>query len=215
MLYFPVCLDLKDKKCVVIGGGAVAERKVLALLSCRARVTVVSPEVTVELEKLSTGEKVNWLQRTYRTGDLAGAFVAVAATGEARINRLVSEEAFRTGVLVNVVDAPELSNFIVPATMRRGNLSISVSTDGKSPLLARRIREKLEEEYDHAYAGYLNLLGEARDLVLQRVGDPGRRREYFRSLIDEGGLLEVVRQEGVDKAREVMYQLLADLGVLD
>ena len=138
MHYFSICLDLSGKICIVIGGGKVAERKVQGLLACGARVTVVSPELTTGLEELAAEEKINLIQRPYQEGDLLGAFLAIAATDEPQVQRRVHAEAMHANLLLNVADVPELCNFILPASLRRGDLVIAVSTGGRSPALARR-----------------------------------------------------------------------------
>jgi precorrin-2 dehydrogenase/sirohydrochlorin ferrochelatase len=139
-------------------------------------------------------------QRRYQTGDLAGARLVIAATDDAEANEAVWCEAQTVGCLVNVVDDPPRCNFYVPATVRRGALTLSVSTGGNSPLLARRIREKLEQEFDAAYGSYLALLGELRPRVQEQVADLDRRRELWESVLDSD-VLELLRLGKPETAR--------------
>ena len=145
MSFYPICLDLEAHHCVVVGGGRVAERKVLGLLSCRAQVSVISPLVTNELHLQHANGTILWIDREYRQGDLAGAFLVIAATDDEETQKQVYEEADANNLLLNVADVPHRCNFILPATARRGDLTISVSTAGKSPALARKIRMELEK----------------------------------------------------------------------
>lgn len=142
--YYPVFLNLKGRRVIVVGGGEVAERKVLPLLEAGARVTAIAPEVTPGLASLAHDGALELQVRPYERGDLAGADLALAATSDPQTNLAVAEEALARRIWVNVVDTPMLCSFIVPAVVRRGDLSLAISTGGKSPALARRLREELE-----------------------------------------------------------------------
>jgi precorrin-2 dehydrogenase/sirohydrochlorin ferrochelatase len=145
--YYPLFLDIEGKKCVVIGGGEVATRKVKALLTCRADVVVISPEIEDELKRLN----ISWIKREYRYGDLDGAQIVISATDSPEVNKKVSEEAREKNILVNVVDNPKLCNFLVPSTLRRGELCIAISTSGRAPSLAKAIRIRLEKIFGPEY----------------------------------------------------------------
>ena len=136
MSYYPIFLDIKDKPCVVVGGVTVALRKVTMLLDHEAQVTVISPQLCSELETLAEGN-VTVIRREYQSGDLEDAFVVVAATDDQETNEQIATDASKKGMLINVVDVPALSNFIVPSYLRRGDLTVAVSTNGKSPALSR------------------------------------------------------------------------------
>lgn len=166
--HYPVFLNIVEKKCVVVGGGKVALRKVKVLLSHGASVTVISPTLCSEVLELAENNRINVLQRQFRPGDLHDAFIAVAATDNRDTNCLVIEEARSKAILVNVVDDAEKSDFIVPAQMRREDITIAVSTAGKSPALARKIRKKLEKEYGEEYGTLLQLISKLRDEIKQR-----------------------------------------------
>lgn len=182
--FYPISLNLKDKKCLVVGGGRVAERKVTSLLACGAKVHLVSPQLTPSLNQLAFNGEISYIGRDFINQDLENCFLVICATDNSLINQKVAQEAMKGNILVNVVDNPELCNFFVPAVLQRGDLTISVSTAGKSPLLARRIRENLEQSYSDAYAEILNLLGEIRKNILASVSDEEARREIFSKMVD-------------------------------
>ena len=191
--YYPIQLDLKGKRCLVVGAGEVALRKARVLVEAGAEVTVVAPEVHPKMRAYAP--PVTLIERAWRDTDLHGAFLVVVATNDAVTNRGVARDAADLGCLVNVVDCPALSNFIVPATLRRGELTLSISTGGASPALARRLREKLEKEFGEEYAALVNVVGEVRKLVMARVTDDARRAEILHGLAEERWL-DVLRERG-------------------
>lgn len=183
MPYFPICLDLTGRLCLVIGGGRVAARKVQALLSCGGLIRVVSPELTSSLTALRRAGKIEWLARAYQDGDLKAAFLVIAATDDVKVQTAIQAEAEQRQILLNVVDVPQRCNFILPATARRGDLTISVSTAGKSPALAKRLRQELEQLFGPEYEILLNILGRLRPQVLA-LGMPQRlNKERFENLL--------------------------------
>lgn len=199
---YPVTLvDLASTKCVVVGGGEVAARKVTALRQAGARPVVISPVLCDALSRQVDDDVIDAIQRQYQSGDLAGARLVIAATDDASTNEAVWREAQDAGCLVNVVDDPLRCNFYVPATVRRGALTLSVSTGGKSPLLARRIRESLEQQFDIAYEPYLALLGELRPWVQEQVVEPAHRKALWESLLDSD-VLELFRAGQREAARQ-------------
>ncbi|MEW6481496.1 MAG: bifunctional precorrin-2 dehydrogenase/sirohydrochlorin ferrochelatase [bacterium] len=138
--YYPIFLDIEGKRCVVVGGGKVAKRKIERLLEARADVVVISPDLEEGLK-----ERVLWIKREYKNGDLEGAFIAIAATNDKQINQMVYNEAEKMGILINVVDKPKLCRFIVPSLIQRDDVTIAISTEGKDPSLAKEIRIKIEK----------------------------------------------------------------------
>ncbi len=192
---YPIVLTgLAARRCLIVGGGAVAARKAEALLEAGARPVVISPELSPALEAMVAAGHVEALRRPYRPGDLEGAALVIAATDERALNAAISAEAGRRGVLVNVVDDPELCTFTVPAVVRRGDLVVAVSTGGLSPAMARRVREMLEETIDAAYGELLDLLAGLRPEVLARV--PVREQRAAWDQLLDGSLLSLLRQEG-------------------
>ncbi len=142
--YYPAFIDVKGRCCVVIGGGGIGEEKVVKLLDCYADVVVISPEVNEGVQQLAEAGKVIWHQRAYRSGDLADAFIAIAATDDNTVNRAIAAEAHERNVLLNVVDVTHLCTFIAPSVAVRGDVTVAASTGGVSPALARKFRELLD-----------------------------------------------------------------------
>jgi precorrin-2 dehydrogenase/sirohydrochlorin ferrochelatase len=199
MGYYPIILDLSGEKCLVVGGGRVALRKVAALCEAGALVTVVSPEICGELENL---EGARLCRRSYEPGDITGCTLVFAATDDRSLNMSISNDSAGQNIPVNVVDDPDLCSFIVPAVCRRGDLMISVTTSGKSPALSRRIRKQLEQRYGPEYEVFVNLLGEVRDLVKSSYSSHTEREAAFSRLI-ESGILELLKDGRCEQAREM------------
>ncbi|MFC1872130.1 bifunctional precorrin-2 dehydrogenase/sirohydrochlorin ferrochelatase [Chloroflexota bacterium] len=168
MDYYPVFLKLNNQPCVVVGGGEVALRKVFTLREYGAHVTVISPEISPEMERMGSSGEIAVLKRAYHEGDLAGAFLTIAATDDKEINYAVSAEARRCRCLVNVVDDGENSDFIVPSIMKRGDITVAVSTGGRSPALARKLRLHLEEVLGDEYSKLLDIVAEVRVELLEK-----------------------------------------------
>ncbi|SHJ66935.1 precorrin-2 dehydrogenase/sirohydrochlorin ferrochelatase family protein [Desulfofundulus thermosubterraneus] len=198
---YPVSLILSRRPCLVVGGGSVAERKVLSLLACGAKVKVVSPTLTQTLREVAEKGEISYRQGEYETADLDGIFLVIAATDRDEVNHRVAVEAMARNMLVNVVDDPPHGNFYVPAVVRRGSLQIAVSTDGKSPLLARKIKEELEERYGPEYGFLVDLLGEIRHDILDNTADPRKRRDSLTAILDDQVLQLLARGE-LEQAKE-------------
>ncbi len=194
---------------VVVGGGKVAERKVRGLLEAGARVRVISPELTEGLRRLVQKGKIEHIGRDYQRGDLEGAFLAIAATSDMEINRAVSADA--TSIPVNVVDVPELCSFIVPATVKRGELCIAVSTSGASPKMAGSIREELEEMFKEEVAEFFSLLKELRERLKETALEPSAREGLFKEL-GSRRVLRVLLDAGMDEARKEIKRVLSKWG---
>ena len=205
-IYYPVFLNVKGRKCAVIGGGQVALRKVTTLLEDGARVTVISPELCPELVSLAEKKEIIVLNREYRKGDLKGAFVAIAATDSSIINRQVAAEAREKSVLVNVVDDAGYSDFIAPSIVRRGDITIAISTSGQSPALARKLRTKIEKEFGEEYARLGRLLDEVRaEARKQNIVVDG---DGWQEAIDLDRILEHLRKGEDEKAKQTVLDNL-------
>jgi precorrin-2 dehydrogenase / sirohydrochlorin ferrochelatase len=179
---YPIMLRLQGKKVVVVGGGKVAERKVSGLLGTGARVIVVSPDATDEIRRLAGDGIIDWQQKSFSEADIKEAFLVFAATNDKEINQLV--KSFCLGSqLVTIADDPEGSNFTVPAYLQQGRLSIAVSTGGASPMLAGKIREQLEEQFDESYEEYLEFLYSARQRILAEVKDATVKRNLLTAIV--------------------------------
>jgi len=190
---YPVFLKLSGKRCVVVGAGEVAMRKITALLNAGANILAVGPTATAAIRQLAESGKIAWSERDFIPGDLDSAFLVIAATDDRRTNELVYREADRRGTLVNVVDSPELCNFFVPAVVDRGRLKVAVSTGGASPALAAKLRARFERELGPEYADYVEVIDDFRRRIMNKVADPaGRKRAYERLFASD--LLEQVRR---------------------
>jgi precorrin-2 dehydrogenase / sirohydrochlorin ferrochelatase len=198
---YPLFLKLKGKKCLVVGGGKVAERKVLSLLETEATVTVVSPQLTPVLTELKEQFRITHIEQEYQVEVLDGIFLAISATDAEEVNLRVAEDCFSRNILINVVDDPEKCNFFVPAVVRRGHLSIAVSTDGKCPLLAARIRADLEKTFGPEYADLLELLEQVRTDLIKNEPSPEKRREILEKLL-QSDFLELFREKRLAEIEE-------------
>lgn len=200
--YLPAFLDLHEKKCIVVGGGEVALRKVKMLLGCGADVSVISPNLHPDLARLVKKKALCRISREYQPGDLEGAVIVIAATNVKEVNDRVTQEAKRSGALVNVVDDPGPSDFIIPSFFRRKDLTIAVSTAGKSPALARKIRTRLEQIFEEEYAILLSLIEEVRsELKLRGIGVSP---EVWQEALDLDLLIDLLKTDQREKARAVL-----------
>ncbi len=201
--YYPAFIDLENKKTVVVGGGKVAERKILGLLDTGAKVTVVSPGITKRIEREKQKGRLRHICRGYGKNDLKKAFLVIAATDDRDVNERVSRDA---PCLVNVVDVPKLCNFIVPSTMQRGPLKIAVSTGGVSPALARSLRKELEKIYGCEFSGYLKALHKIRAQAMTMIKD-GKKRAGFLEAVASENMLKLLKEKGCSEAGKAVKNL--------
>ena len=198
------CLRLDGRRCVVVGGGPVGLEKVEGLLACDAAVTLVSPEAVPELQRYAAEGSVAWERREYRTEDLEGAFLAIAATSRTDLNVRVFEEAEARSMLVNVVDVPDLCNFILPAIVRRGPLAIAISTAGASPALAKRMKREIAEAFGEPYARLALILNDARAWAKVTLPTYQDRKAFFEGIVNgEPDPIELLRAGGDDAEQAV------------
>ena len=181
--YYPLFLNISGKKCIVVGGGRVAERKVERLLDCGAAVEVISQEMTPLLMDYCREGKIVHRKGEYKSAMLSGAFLVIAATNDGFVNRQVTKDARGRGVLVNIVDDPKQCDFIIPSLIKQGDLSIAISTGGKSPALAKKIRKDLEKHYGNEYSLLLDILGELRERMIAEGRDSDKNREGFEAVV--------------------------------
>ena len=206
MAYYPVFLQLQDRRVLVIGGGREAQHKVRGLLAAGARLTVIAPKLTKELQgRLASGE-LDVLQREYQDGDLAGYEVCMVATDDGAVNAQVAAEGKRQRIWVNAADDPANCDFILPAVVRRGAITLAASTGGTSPALARRLREELEAYLTEEMPALADLLGEVRAELKSRDKLPDA--ELWQEAIDEE--LRVLLAQR--KYRQAKTRLLESLG---
>ena len=172
---FPIFLKLEGRKCVVVGGGAIAEQKLTSLLEAGASVIVIAPAATAAIQQYAEEGAIAWKKKTFEPVDLDGALLAVSATADRQVDERVYREAERLGVLCNAVDDPPRCHFYYPSVIRRGDLQIAISTNGKSPALAQRLRKELEVTFDSSYEQWLEWLGRVRELYFNSPIEPGTR----------------------------------------
>lgn len=210
MKYYTICLvGLPSWQTVVVGGGKVAARKVEGLLVAQAKIKVISPELSLELQLLADSGEISWLPRPYQEGDVQDVFLVIAATDDPAVNRAVWAEAQRRGCLVNVVDDPAHSNFILPAVLQREDLSIAISTGGSSPALARRLRERLELLVGPEYGVLASVLAELRPELIEAFPAGEARLQAALRVVDSD-ILNIIQSHGRDAAlsygREKLHQ---------
>lgn len=209
---YPLLLDLYERRCVVVGGGAVGARKIAGLLDAQARVTLVSPEHSPELTLHVASGAVEWVCRKYECGTLrilqekglavgSPVMLVFAATHSAEVNRAVLQEARSLGLWAASADDGNSGDFTLPAVLRRGKLTLAVGTGGASPSLARRIRDRLAGQYGPEYEPYLQWLAEFRQHVLAHVSDEPQRRTLLQSVLDEAAWLQAI-QAGTFEAKK-------------
>lgn len=209
MKYYPVNLNICHRNCLVVGGGKVAFRKVKTLIDCGADVTVVSPEVCTAIDALAASGRITLIRRKYRAGDLDGRFLVIGATSDMLLNRRISADAEKKNMLCNIADVPDACNFILPAVVRRGDLIIAVSTSGKSPAFAKKLRKELETAFGDEYARFLDLMGAVRKRMLCEEHDPEAHKDLFETLIDRG-LLAMVRENRKSDIDRLLADVLGD-----
>jgi precorrin-2 dehydrogenase/sirohydrochlorin ferrochelatase len=209
MRYYPVQLDVRGRRCLVVGGGAVGTRKVGGLLSCGAHVTVVSPRVTEDLSRLAVRGAITLCEREYTPADLAGMFLVIGASDDPDLNRRLSDDAGQLKILCNIADRPEQCNFTLPAVVRRGDLVITVSTSGKSPALAKKLRHELEGQVGEEYAVLLDLMGAIRKRLLSREHAPEAHKPIFEKII-RSDILSWIRDGRMQDVNRLLEEALGE-----
>ena len=186
--YYPINLVLENRKCVVIGAGRVAQRKVRRLLECGARVLVIGRVITPGLKTMADKGNVIFKRRKVSLRDLNGAYLVIAATADRSINSLVSAYCRKKNIMVNVVDSPKECSFILPSIIRRGDLTISISTGGISPALAKKIRQDLEKAFGSEYAALLGIMKKIRPLALKKMKSAKDRKKFLKGILNNAGI---------------------------
>lgn len=206
-MVYPVFFDIRAKRCLVVGGGMVAERKIRGLLREKADVVIVSPAVTEGIAHLAVQAQCCWLKKKYTADDLHGAFLVFAVTDSPEVQERVVSDAEAMGLPVNVADQPERCTFHVPAVLRRGDLTIAVSTAGKSPALAAMVRQTLAEQYGEEYAQLLSLMGKLRPLVINAARTSDERKALFQKIL-HGDMIHWIKSGRWDKVRRHLQVVL-------
>ena len=215
MSYYPILLELGGKKVLVVGGGRVAQRKIETLLEYGALIFIISRELTPNLKRLVEDKKITRLGTDFREQDLDEAFLVIAATDDKRLNHKISESAQKRGQLINAVDQPVDCNYIVPSIVKKGDLLIAISTSGKSPALAKKIREKLDREFGAGYEMFLGLMGRLRGKILSMGLPREENSRIFHEIIDSG-ILESLAINDWDEVESILYRILpGDIAIKD
>ncbi len=210
--YYPVMLDLRGKDAIVIGGNQIAAEKAAGLVAAGAAVRVISPTFCEALLRLAEQRKVTLTTKAYQTGDLAGAFLVIAATNDPRLAEAIWSECQARGQPINVIDMPRYCSFILPSILRRGQLTIAVSTEGASPGLAKRIRQQLEKLFPAAYEPYLRLASAAR-ARLRASGITYQQRDDFFGDYFASDVLASLEEGNSTRAASITQTLLQAYGV--
>jgi precorrin-2 dehydrogenase len=212
--YYPISLNLAFRRCLVVGGGAVAERKVDGLLAVGARTVVISPEVTPKLQQYAQDGRISLHERELIHADFEGESLIIAATDDLALNALIVRRARKLGIWANAVDDPACSDFVAPAVLERGNLTISISTGGSSPALAAALRRRLEVQFGDEYGGLVELLGSFRDEVKTSISEPAGRGRFWQKLLarDLDLLVDKLRHGEAEAARRLIEERLAEAG---
>ena len=209
MRYYPVSLDIQNRKCLVVGGGSVGTRKVMTLLECGAVVTVVSSDVAEELLELAEKKIIDLKKRPYESSDIDGMFLVIGATDNEELNWQINKDAEHQNKLCNIADRPEVCNFILPSIVNRGNLVIAISTSGKSPAFARKMRQDLEKEFGEEYDEFLELMGAIRKKALSEKHEPEAHKRLFEQLINRG-LVDMVRNHDEERINFLLLEIFGE-----
>ena len=184
-------------------------RKVITLLKCRAKVTVVSPVISERLQNLAESAPLTLKPRPYRTADLEGMFLVIGATDDEQLNRQISSDAECRNTLCNIADRPEICNFILPSIVQRDDLVITISTSGRSPALAKKLRKTLERKFGEEYGDFLQLLGAIRNKLLSQAHEPEAHKPLFEQLIDSD-LIAMIREAKTEDINALLFNILGD-----
>jgi siroheme synthase-like protein len=202
---YVACLLLQDRPCLVVGGGEVGLEKVEGLLACGARITLVSPEAVPELRGYANEGSIEWVERRYETSDLDGKFLVIAATSDTALNTGIRDDAEARQMLCNIVDVPDLCNFILPAIQRTGPIAIAISTSGASPALAKRMRDEIGQNYGEPFGRLAELLNEVRGWAKDTLPTYQDRKAFFESIVHgDPDPVELARAGRDDEIRELI-----------
>jgi siroheme synthase-like protein len=211
-VFYPVFLDIEGRRVLVVGGGPVGTEKIEKLVAHGARVRVVAPTITPEIEEMiANGDILEYHARAYEPDDLNGCFLVIAATNLDAINRMVWQDAEARGMVCNIVDVPPLCNFIVPSIVRRGELAIAVSTGGASPVVAKNIRRDLEERYGEEWEALVALMRDLRDDLKVRYLDMPSRRDAMEKLMATDIVQRLAEKDDEAVRRLVSETLLVEM----
>ncbi len=209
MSKYPIYLEVKGRRVVIIGGGAVTTRKAQVLLDAGARLVIVSPNIDDVLTNLCRGSSAELIKSKYSKNYLTGAVLAIAATNDRQLNKQIYKDCQELEILCNVVDEPELCDFITPAVVKRGDLQIAIGTDGNCPAYAGHVREKLEHLFTEKHGQFLAELETLRKKIIEDVPDAERRKVLLGRLVDDESF-EYFAQNGDQKWRSFAEKIIKE-----
>ena len=209
MPYYPIFLDLNNQKVIVVGGGEVAERKIKNLLTYSCQIYITSPHLTPHLKQLVAKKKIHHIHYETLGTFMDDAFIVIAATDDPEVNTQIASQAKEHGMLVNAVDRPEDCNFIMPSIVRRGDLQIAISTAGKSPALAKKIRKEMQSMFGPEYGSLVELLGLLRIKLISQGNPPSKNKAIFQKLVDSN-LLELIKRGNWNGVRTTLTSILGE-----
>jgi len=204
--YYPIFLDIRGKICVIVGGGEVAARKAERLLDCGAKVFIISPKLSPALAALKEKSLICHIAAAYSGDLIQGAALVIGATDDEKTNATISLDAHSKGIPINIVDDPQKCDFILPSVVQRGDLAITIGTGGKSPALARYLREELEAKYGEEYRIFLNILGNLR---VKMVKNTGVGKDWFESML-AAGILDSIKNKHIKKVKEIVQKITGE-----
>ncbi len=206
MNYLPIQLNIKNKKCLIVGSGPVAIRKIKSLLACGAKVKLVSPSASIPIKRLVKNNKIVFKRRVFNKSDLEGIFLVIAASNNKSLNSHISNLSRRKNILVNVVDSKDESDVIFPSFFRKGDLTISVSTQGSSPTLAKRIKGEIELGYGKEFIKFLTLLSDYRKKIIRNIQSIKLRKELFNK-ITSTSMIKLARDRKTSQLKKRLASL--------
>ncbi|MGC9975223.1 MAG: bifunctional precorrin-2 dehydrogenase/sirohydrochlorin ferrochelatase [Syntrophales bacterium] len=209
MKYYPLFLDITDRRCIVVGGGDVAERKVGRLLDFGASVVVVGKMLTPGLAVLKREGRINHIDADYEKAFINGALLVIGATDRDDVNAEISRDGKENGVLVNIVDDPDKCDFLLPSLLSQGNLLIAISTGGKSPALAKKLRVEMEQLFGTEYQTLLEVMGNLRERLVVAGHSSDENRRLF-ELVVHSDILKHIRDKSWDKVKKIIYDITGE-----
>jgi len=209
--YYPVFLDITEKPCAVVGGGEVALRKTQRLLQCHALVRVITEELSPDWKTLQGKDGLHFIRGKYESSHIEGMFLVIGATNRRDVNERVFRDARERHILVNIVDDPMRCDFILPSIVERGDLSVAVSTGGKSPAMAKHLREELENILGTEYETALEILGDIRRIVQAQNQPSSDNQKSFTKLISSD-MLRLIREKDWDSLRKLIANIVPEAG---
>jgi len=207
--YYPLFLDITDRRCIVVGGGDVAERKVERLLDSGASVVVIGKALTPGLETMKKEGRINHIDADYDKAFMDDAFLVIGATDRDDVNAEISRDGREKGILVNIVDDPDKCDFVLPSLLKQGDLLIAISTGGKSPALAKKLREEMEQLFGTEYQTLLEVMGQLREKLVVKGRSSDENRRLFEAVV-HSDILKHIKDKSWDKVKKIIYDVTGE-----